>query len=165
MQYLFGLEIRIKLRRKINVFLSERTPEPLANIKLISNPRFTVSKFFLFSSAITDFREGPTFKGFTNENGQIKVTKRGFYYIYAQVFFEPHFGGPVGYNRVALTVNGDLFALLQASHGSGGADYGSSYTGGVIKLKRGDTIGLMTATESRLWVNAAHTFFGAYKIY
>ena len=101
--------------------------------------------------------------GFTIENGQMKVTESGAYYVFAQVFFETYPEGPAFHNRVALTVNGGPFALLHTGLDNRG-DYGSLYTGGVIDLKPGDTIGLMTVYDSKLWVSYRHTFFGAYKI-
>ena len=142
-------------------------PQFTTHAPIISNARFTVSTLMYFhcfvSSAIPGFQQGGAFKGLTTENDQIKVTKKGVYYIYAQVFFESYPGGPDYHNRVALTVNGGPFALLQTGLDNRG-DYGSVYTGGVINLKPGDMVGLKTVYDSRLWVSAKHTFFGAHKI-
>ena len=93
----------------------------------------------------------------------MKVTKKGVYYIFAQVFFEHSPSSPSYHNRVALTVNGNAFGLMQTGV-ENKADYGSLYTGGVIQLNKGDLIGLKTVYESRIWVSRAHTFFGAYRV-
>ena len=112
---------------------------------------------------LSDLENDEAFKGFKSEQGLLEVKQRGAYYIYAQVFFEIYQDGPEYHNRVAITVNGEPFALMQTGLGNK-ADYGSVYTGGVIRLKKGDKIGLKTVYESRLWLSAKHTFLGAYKI-
>lgn len=112
---------------------------------------------------ITEFQADETFQGFTHGNGRLKVQECGTYYIYAQVFFEMHSGAPTYHNRVALSVNGSPFSLMQTGLG-GQADYGSVYTGGVVHLHKGDYISLVTAFDSHLSVARAHTFFGAYRI-
>ena len=112
---------------------------------------------------IREFQPDETFEGFTHENGRLKVQECGLYYIYAQVFFEIHNKGPTFHNRVALTINGASFSLMQTGLG-GMADYGNSYTGGVVRLHQGDYISLVTHYDSRLWVSRRHTFFGAYRI-
>lgn len=112
---------------------------------------------------ITEFQPDETFQGFTHDNGRLKVQKCGLYYIYAQVFFQMHSKGPTYHNRVALTVSGTPFSLMQTGLG-GMADYGSRYTGGVVRLHEQDYISLVTQYESRLWVSRRHTFFGAYRI-
>ena len=112
---------------------------------------------------LSDLENDEAFKGFKSEQGLLEVKQCGAYYIYAQVFFEIYQDGPEYHNRVAITVNGEPFALMQKGLGNK-ADYGSVYTGGVIRLKKGDKIGLKTVYESRLWLSAKHTFLGAYKI-
>ena len=114
-------------------------------------------------AVLTDFKKDGPFKGFIIENGQLKVTRNGVYYIYAQVFFEHSPSSAKYHNRVALTVNGNAFSLMQTGL-ENNADYGSLYTGGITKLKKGDLIGLKTVYESRIWVSRAHTFFGAYRV-
>ena len=115
------------------------------------------------SLEITELQADETFQGFTLENGKLKVQGCGLYYIYAQVFFEIYSSGPTLHNRVALTVNGNAFSLMQTGL-RGTADYGSVFTGGIAHLHDGDYIGLKTAYPSSLWVSKAHTFFGACKI-
>ncbi|XP_020624480.1 uncharacterized protein LOC110061954 isoform X2 [Orbicella faveolata] len=115
------------------------------------------------NSEIKEFQADETFQGFTHENGRLKVQECGLYYIYAQVFFEIYNSGPTYHNRVALTVNGAPFSLMQTGLG-GKADYGSRYTGGVVELHKDDYISLVTVYDSRLWVARRHTFFGAYRI-
>ena len=112
---------------------------------------------------LSDLEKDEAFKGFKSEQGLLEIKQRGAYYIYAQVFFEIYQDGPEYHNRVAITVNGKPFALMQTGLGNK-ADYGSVYTGGVIRLKKGAKIGLKTVYESRLWLSAKHTFLGAYKI-
>ena len=121
------------------------------------------SFLFFFLPVLTDFQQDETFKGFIHENGELKVTENGVYYIYAQVFFEHSPSSAKYHNRVALTVNGNSFGLMQTGL-ENNADYGSLFTGGVTKLKEGDLIGLKTVYESRIWVSRAHTFFGAYRV-
>ena len=112
---------------------------------------------------LSDLEKDEAFKGFKSEQGLLETEQRGAYYIYAQVFFEIYQDGPEYHNRVAITVNGKPFALMQTGLGNK-AENGSVYTGGVIRLKKGDKIGLKTVYESRLWLSAKHTFLGAYKI-
>ena len=74
----------------------------------------------------------------------------GVYYIYAQVFFQIYDTGPTYHNRVALTVNGAPFSLMQAGLGDK-ADYGSRYTGWIVELHTDDYISLVTVYDSGLW--------------
>ena len=96
------------------------------------------------------------------------VRVSGVYYVYAQVFFEPYPKGS-GYNRVALVVKrGTLFSVMQSaqvtSSQQGMADYGNSFTGGIIQLNYRDQIYLKALRPSKVWLHARHTFFGAYKL-
>ena len=91
------------------------------------------------------------------------MLESGFYFIYAQVFFENYRRAPEYHNRLVLTVNEAHFSQLQAGLG-GRADYGSVYSGGVIQLQQDDYIGLVTAYDSEVWMAGEHTFFGAFKI-
>lgn len=119
------------------------------------------SMHFFASLEITEFQADKAMQGFTHENGRLKVQKCGFYYVYSQVFFQPH--SSATQNRVALSVNGAAFGLMQAGLG-GSAGYGTLFTAGVIHLHEGDYISLKTHYVSNLWVSRAHTFFGAYRI-
>ena len=125
---------------------------------------FILFKYFLlaFLAEITDFQTDQTFQGFSYDNGRLKVQEHGSYYIYAQAFFQSRNTSAL-HNRVALTINGAAFSLLQTGLG-GQADYGSLYTGGVIPLQQDDYISLVTVYDSYLWVASEHTFFGAYRI-
>ena len=134
---------------------------PLFGKVNLLNPQ--INPCFCFAIEITDFVAGKAFQGFTTENGRLKVPESGLYYIYAQAFFESYSSAPEYHNRVALSVNGTPFSLMQTGLG-GKADYGSVFTGGVIQLQEGDYINLKTVTPSKLWVTSAHTFFGAYII-
>ena len=134
---------------------------PLFGKVNLLNPQ--INPCFCFAIEITDFVAGKTFQGFTTENGRLKVPESGLYYIYAQAFFESYSSAPEYHNRVALSVNGASFSLMQTGLG-GKVDYGSVFTGGVIELDEGDYISLKTIFTSRLWVSRAHTFFGAYII-
>lgn len=87
----------------------------------------------------------------------------GAYFIHAQAFFENYPEAPEYRNRVILAVNQANFAQMQTGLG-GKADYGTVYTGGVIRLQQGDYISLLTAYDSYLWMAEKHTFFGAFKI-
>ena len=124
---------------------------------------------YFASLVIEDMQPDETFEGFTHKNGRMIVEKDGVYYIYAQVFFDSY-SHPQGltYNRVALVVSDTRFSLMQvgqkASGQAGRPDYGNSFTGGIIRLSRGDEIYLKTVYRSSLWVAKQHTFFGAYKL-
>ena len=134
---------------------------------------FLISSFFFFvgqnliiyfiSAEITEFQADKTLQGLTHSNGRLRVQECGSYYIYAQVFFEIYTKAVPYHNRVALSVNGAPFSLMQTGLG-GRADYGSLYTGGIVHLQKGDYISLVTVYDSYLWVSRAHSFFGAYKI-
>ena len=79
------------------------------------------------------------------------------------MFFGNYSGAPTYHNRVALSVNGRPFSLMQTGLG-GRADYGSLYTGGVVLLHYGDYISLVTAYDSSVLMKPGHTFFGAQKV-
>ena len=114
---------------------------------------------------LTPFRVEEVLKGFSlRTNGRLRAKKSGYYYIYAQVFFEPYPEGPRSRNRVALVVNGRTVSLMQKGLGKGRSEYGTLFTGAVKYLKRGDFISLKTVYPSKLWLSEAHTFFGAYRI-
>ena len=107
--------------------------------------------------------DGP-FRTFTYDNGRLIVKRDGMYYIYAQVFYEHYLtNAPTYHSRVALTVNGTAFGLMEKGGDGLRAIYGSMYTGGMVQLHKGDYISLVTDYESTLWMSVAHTFFGAYK--
>ena len=109
---------------------------------------------------ITDFA-ADRLVGFTHQNGVLIVRSSGYYYIYAQAWFEEY---PGNYqNRVAIAVNGATVSMLQTSRYPG-SSYGSAFSGATKWLGRGDRISLKTVFPSKLWTAKAHTFFGAYKI-
>ncbi|KAL9953014.1 hypothetical protein ACROYT_G040363 [Oculina patagonica] len=116
------------------------------------------------NTEITDFSADGTLQGFTHQNGRLTVQEPGVYFIHAQAFFETYPEAPEYHNRVVLAVNHVNFAQMQTGLGGGKADYGSVYTGGVIRLQQGDYISLLTAYDSYLWMAGKHTFFGAFKI-
>ena len=98
--------------------------------------------------------------GFNHQSGQLIVQSSGYYYIYAQAWFEEY---PLSsHNRVALSVNGNTVSILQTTRR--GSGYGSVFSGVTKYLSSGDYISLKTVYPSKLWMAAAHTFFGAYKI-
>ncbi|XP_078357208.1 uncharacterized protein LOC144642085 [Oculina patagonica] len=121
-------------------------------------------KFPQTNLEIPQFRVDGNLKGFTHEKGRLIVPKSGYYYIYAQVFFETYPDGPTFHNRVALAINGVGVNLMQTGLGEGRADYGSISTSAIKYLEKGDYISLMTVYPSALWVSNRHTFFGAYRI-
>ena len=108
---------------------------------------------------LTQFRE-ETNQGFTFQHGRLVVESSGYYFIYAQVWIE-YFPG-YNRNRLAITLNGKTtLSLLQKAPKS---DYGSLYSGLVKYLSAGEYIGLKAIYPSKLWMEPAHTFFGAHKI-
>ena len=116
------------------------------------------------SLEISDFQADNAFQGFSYYgNGRLIVQECGLYHIYAQAFFEVYSSVPGSHNRMALSVNGAPFSLLQSGVEKEN-DYGSFFTAGVALLNEGDYISLITTYDSKLWVAPAHTFFGASKI-
>ena len=107
---------------------------------------------------ITDFGLDGTLEGIVNVNGVLGVLQSGTYYIYAQAFFEAI--SPAQGQRLALLVNGQTVSLLQNPPGQG-SQYGNRFTGVIKKLNAGDIIGLKALSPSKLWMEKAHTFFGA----
>lgn len=100
-------------------------------------------------------------EGISSANGALKVLQSGTYYIYAQAFFEAL---PPGQgHRLALVVNGQTVSLLQNPPGEG-SQYGNRFTGVIKKLNSGDIICLKALSRSKLWMEEAHTFFGAMSI-
>ena len=108
---------------------------------------------------ITDFAADREV-GFNHQNGRLNVQSAGYYYIYAQAWFEKYPGSY--HNRVALAVNGNTVITLQTT--GDGKGYGSVFSGATKWLGRGDNISLKTVYPSKLWMADTHTFFGAYKI-
>ena len=101
----------------------------------------------------------------TTSVGQLVVQREGVYYVYvAQVFFENYPDAPsIYHNRVELTINEKPIAVIQTPIGNQ-ADYGSESSGAVLRLKKGDLIGLKTVYRSAIWLTKHHTFFGPYSI-
>ena len=116
-------------------------------------------QYVLMLVEITDFDADGPLQGLSHANGVLQVLQSGTYYIYAQAFFEAY---PGGY-RLALVVNGETVSLLQNPPGQG-SQYGSRFTGVIKKLTEGDYICLRAVSPSKLWMEKAHTFFGAMSI-
>ena len=123
-----------------------------------------LSIFYVHLAELTQFREDGNLRKFTHENGRLIAQKKGYYHIYAQVFFETYPEADTLHNRVALSINGHAVSLMQSGLGEGRADYGSVSTGVVNYLKEGDYISLKTEYPSKIWMSHAHTFFGAYRV-
>ncbi|XP_020618272.1 tumor necrosis factor ligand superfamily member 11-like [Orbicella faveolata] len=124
----------------------------------------TSSRIFPTNTEITQFQANGTLKRFTHENGRLIVTRSGYYYIYAQAFFQNYTAANFFHNRVALTLNGYDVSLMQTALSGGFSDFGSKFTGAIKFLNEGDYIGLRTVYPCALWVTGRHTFFGAYRI-
>ena len=120
--------------------------------------------FVLILAEITEFQANGTLRHFTHDNGRLIVTSGGYYYIYAQAFFQNYTTGDFLHNRVALTINGQEVSWMQTALGEGFTDFGSRFTGAIQFLNDGDYIGLKTVFPSALWVTGQHTFFGAHRI-
>ena len=110
---------------------------------------------------IRDFGLDGTLEGILFDNGGLKVLQSGTYYIYAQAFFEARLPGQG--HRLALVVNGETVSFLQNPPGQG-SQYGNRFTGAIKKLNSGDRISLKAVSPSKLWMENAHTFFGAMSI-
>jgi len=108
---------------------------------------------------ITDFTADREV-GFNHQSGRLNVQSSGYYYIYAQAWFEQYPGSP--HNRVAISVNGYTVSILQPTNRGSGV--GSVFSGVTKYLSSGDYISLKTIYPSKLWMADDHTFFGAYKI-
>ena len=121
--------------------------------------------YVLILAEITQFQPNGTLKHFTHENGRLIATSSGYYYIYAQAFFQNYTIGEFFHNRVALTINGYDVSWMQTALGEGFTDFGSKFTGAIQFLNEGDYIGLRTVYPSALWVTGRHTFFGAHGIW
>jgi len=114
---------------------------------------------FASGEELTQFTE-ETNQGFTFQHGRLVVESSGYYFIYAQVWIEYYPG--YNRNRLAITLNSKTtLSLLQKSPKS---DYGSLYSGVVKYLSAGEYISLKAIYPSKLWMEPAHTFFGAHKI-
>jgi len=113
---------------------------------------------------ITEFQPNGTLRRFTHENGRLIVPGTGYYYIYAQAFFQNYTQGEYFHNRAALTVNGKDVSLMQTALGDGHTDFGSTFTAAIKFLNEGDYIGLRSVFPCALWVTDRHTFFGAYSV-
>jgi len=135
-------------------------------LNIIGTRRYITFAFFVFILVeITQFQANGTLKRFTHENGRLIVTRSGYYYIYAQAFFQNYTAANFFHNRVALTLNGYDVSLMQTALSGGFSDFGSKFTGAIKFLNEGDYIGLRTVYPCALWVTGRHTFFGAYRIW
>ncbi|KAM7451461.1 Tumor necrosis factorigand superfamily member 13B [Porites harrisoni] len=123
------------------------------------------SKKFPHNTKLTDFVKDPITYMFNQVGGEMVAQQEGYYYVYSQVFFENYQDAPSGIyrNAVELYVNDFRVGVMQTGIDNR-ADYGTEYTGQVVKLNVGDRIGLKTVSESRIWLTSSHTFFGAYRI-
>ena len=110
---------------------------------------------------ISDFDQDGPLVDITIEDGKLVVSSNGYYYIYGQAFFEV---APDVNNRAAITVNGDPISLLQATTNPDSATYGTRFTSTIKFLEKGDRIGFMSPTASKMWMAPLHTFFGAFQI-
>ena len=128
----------------------------------VKNDRICSHSSFL--PGISEFTNSDPVYNFSQVNGQLVVQREGVYYVFAQVFFENYPDAPsIYHNRVELTINEKPIAVIQTPIGNQ-ADYGSESSGAVLRLKKGDLIGLKTVFESYIWLTKHHTFFGAYSI-
>ena len=142
----------------------ESHPPPPKGIAVSqSDSKFICSCFFLLE--LTDFVKDPITYMFNQVGGEMVAQQEGYYYVYSQVFFENYQDAPSGIyrNSVELYVNDVRVGVMQTGIDNR-ADYGTEYTGQVVKLNVGDRIGLKTVSESRIWLTSYHTFFGAYRI-
>lgn len=96
------------------------------------------------------------------EGNQMKVHQTGLYYVYGQVHYI-HLTSKRLYNRCQLQINNVPFRFLQKGM-DGRADIGNVYSGGMVSLKAGDRIRLVTQTEVHINMNPRVTFFGAFRV-
>lgn len=96
------------------------------------------------------------------EGNQMKVHQTGLYYVYGQVHYI-HLNSKRLYNRCQLQINNVPFRFLQKGM-DGRADIGNVYSGGMVSLKAGDRIRLVTQTEVHINMNPRVTFFGAFRV-
>ena len=141
----------------------EPPPTPKGIAVSQSDSKLICSCFFLLE--LTDFVKDPITYMFNQVGGEMVAQQEGYYYVYSQVFFENYQDVPSGIyrNSVELYVNDVRVGVMQTGIDNR-ADYGTEYTGQVVKLNVGDRIGLKTVSESRIWLTSYHTFFGAYRI-
>ena len=123
-----------------------------------------ICSYSSFLPGISDFLNFDPVYNFSQVNGQLVVQREGVYHVFAQVFFENYPDAPsIYHNRVELTINEKPIAVMQTPIGNQ-ADYGSESSGAVLRLKKGDLIGLKTVYRSSIWLTKHHTFFGAHSI-
>ena len=138
------------------------------NVTILSEYKIYPSCVFGFIE-ITDLKPSGKLFWFTHDNGRLNATRSGYYYIYAQAFFERYPEAGYWHNRVHLMVNGHREGLLQAplqGKGTSGlrVDYGNVFTAIITRLQKGDVIHLKTQSPCNLWMGRGHTFFGAFKL-
>ncbi|XP_029187911.1 tumor necrosis factor ligand superfamily member 10-like [Acropora millepora] len=93
---------------------------------------------------------------------QMIVHQTGLYYVYGQVHYI-HLNSKRLYNRCQLQINNTPFRFLQKGM-DGRADIGNVYSGGMVPLKAGDKIRLVTQTEVHINMDPRVTFFGAFRV-
>ena len=93
---------------------------------------------------------------------QMMVHQTGLYYVYGQVHYI-HLNSKRLYNRCQLQINNVPFRFLQKGM-DGRADIGNVYSGGMVPLKSGDRIRLVTQTEVHINMDPRVTFFGAFRV-
>ena len=119
----------------------------LASCKGVPPPGIAVSQsdsklICSFLLELTDFVKDPITYMFNQVGGEMVAQQEGYYYVYSQVFFENYQDAPseIYRNAVELYVNDFRVGVMQTGIDNR-ADYGTEYTGQVVKLNVGDRIG------------------------
>ena len=98
--------------------------------------------------------------GMTYNNGRLTIPSPGYYYVYAQAYFDD---GANKYKRIFVLRNGNPILLAQPARFN--SMTGTGYTGGVFRLEVGDVISVrVKESKTGIHMDPAHTFYGAFMI-
>lgn len=93
--------------------------------------------------------------GMNYHDGKLTVPTPGRYYIYAQLYYQSN-------GRVNIRVNNREITMIQPP--SSAVNHGTLSAGGVFNLNAGDVISLDAQFSITVYMDAVHSYFGAFLI-
>ena len=91
--------------------------------------------------------------------GQIQVKRKGYYFIYSQIYFTDGSRWAMGHSTYinTLRVMASIGSVISAER-----KYNTKYHGGVFLLQKNDMISVRVPSNTRYSMNSEASFFGAF---